>query len=107
MATSSLAHGLRDAARQYMTGPHPFSLRFRGVSSTALHAVLSRRGVWLSGAPLDYNESAKGGELVALFMDISDNNADEYEWVGDGKGYREWQFGSGRRLFWSESTFHL
>jgi hypothetical protein len=44
-------------------------------------------GVWLSDVPLDENEGAKG--QVVLAIDIPERVLVPYEWVEDGKGYRE------------------
>ena len=56
--------GFRDATGKYMT-EHTYS------------------GVWLSNVPLGYDEGAKGDELLAVAMDISDAEADEHEWAGE------------------------
>jgi len=44
-------------------------------------------GVWLASMPLDENEGAQGNELLAV--EIPDEVFEEYEWVEEGKGYRE------------------
>ena len=44
-------------------------------------------GVWLSNRPLDANEDAKGEGLLTL--NIPESVIAEYEWVGEGKPYRE------------------
>lgn len=50
------------------------------------------RGVWLSDRPLDVNEGAIEGEAGAdLFLiEIPARVIRDYEWVEDGKPYREW-----------------
>jgi hypothetical protein len=50
------------------------------------------RGVWLSDRPLDINEEARGDELLAVVIGLSDAEVTEYEWVEEGKTYREWLF---------------
>ncbi len=46
------------------------------------------RGVWVSDRPLDSNEGA-AGEWV-LMVDIGEADLSEWEWVEEGKSYREW-----------------
>jgi hypothetical protein len=45
-------------------------------------------GVWLSDRPLDANEGASGRDL--LVVDIPEDALADYEWVEEGKPYREW-----------------
>ena len=45
------------------------------------------RGVWLSDCPLDINEGAKGDTLLVLV--IPEEVIAPYEWIEEGKGYRE------------------
>ena len=45
-------------------------------------------GVWLSDTPLDGNEGAKGDDL--LTVEIQEIAIADYEWIEDGKTYREW-----------------
>jgi hypothetical protein len=47
------------------------------------------RGVWLSEEPLDENEGAKGPVLLEVDIDLVDDALGEYEWLEDGKPYRE------------------
>lgn len=68
-AAAILASGFRDKTACYMT--------------TDEHT-----GVWFSDVPLDENEGAKGDELLCL--EIAEESIAEYEWVEEGKGYREW-----------------
>lgn len=63
-----LADGFRDAEGYYMTA-HLF------------------RGVWVADWPLDCNEGAKGDDL--LVADVPECLVAEFEWIEDGKGYRE------------------
>ena len=49
--------------------------------------LTTHRGVWLSDQPLDVNEGADGNALLAV--DLPDELFEQYEWVEDGKGYRE------------------
>lgn len=44
-------------------------------------------GVWFSSYPLGINEGA-GGDVV-LMLEIPEKIFKEYEWVEDGKNYRE------------------
>ena len=44
-------------------------------------------GVWISDGPLDCNEGANGD--VLLVLDIPEEIFREYEWVEEGKLYRE------------------
>lgn len=46
-----------------------------------------RTGVWLSDSPLDANEGAAGRYVLAV--DIPEYIAARYEWVEEGKGFRE------------------
>jgi hypothetical protein len=45
-------------------------------------------GVWLSDKPLDINESADGDDLLGV--DIPEEVIADFEWVEEGKIYREW-----------------
>jgi len=44
-------------------------------------------GVWLSNIPLDENEGAKGDVLLRIDLDT---DVARFEWIEDGKPYREW-----------------
>jgi hypothetical protein len=46
------------------------------------------KGVWLSNVPLDTNEGAEGDTL--LQVELSEVDIADFEWVEEGKGYREW-----------------
>ena len=48
------------------------------------------RGVWLSDEPLDVNEGAIGDALLEIDLGLEDDAIDRYEWIEEGKGYREW-----------------
>jgi hypothetical protein len=67
-AEEILANGFKDATGYYLTA--------------TLHT-----GVWFADRPLDVNEGADGDVLLAI--DIPENLFAEYEWVEEGKGYRE------------------
>ena len=67
-ADSILAHGFMDSEGRYMTDT-------------------VYRGVWLSDRPLDDNEGADGDTLLSL--EIPDEIVEKYEWIEDGKPYRE------------------
>jgi hypothetical protein len=45
------------------------------------------RGVWLSNVRLDINEGANGDDVLEIYL--PDDLAREYEWVEEGKPYRE------------------
>jgi hypothetical protein len=47
-------------------------------------------GVWLSDVPLDANEGAFGDTLLAVELNLSEEELRKFEWVEEGKGYREW-----------------
>ena len=74
-ADAILAGGFRDASGDYMT---------------------KRRhtGVWLSDVPVDCNEGAIGDVLLLIVMALSQAEQDQYEWVENGKQFREWLFPS-------------
>jgi hypothetical protein len=72
-ADTILANGFRDASGTYLT------------SST-------HKGVWLSDVPLDANEGARGDVLLLIVMRLFEAEQDQYEWVEEGKGFREWLF---------------
>lgn len=59
---------------------------FRDGRGTYLTAN-SYEGVWISSVPLDGNEGAHGDVLLAV--DIPIQRVREFEWVEEGKGYRE------------------
>lgn len=44
-------------------------------------------GVWISDRPLDGNEGAYGAAVLGIDIDA---DLAHYEWVEEGKGYREW-----------------
>lgn len=67
-ASSIVQHGFRDGTGYYMT--------------SSLYS-----GVWLSDIPLDCNEGASGNEL--LVIEIPEDELAEWEWVEEGKPYRE------------------
>ena len=68
-AEQILRDGFRDSIGTYMT--------------TRVHS-----GVWLSNVPLDINEGAEGDTLLQL--ELPEELIADYEWVEDGKPYREW-----------------
>lgn len=65
---SHLAAGYRDATGLYLTSDE-------------------HTGVWLSDRPLDINEGIEGD--VLLVVDIAAELVTPYEWVEEGKPYRE------------------
>jgi len=46
-------------------------------------------GVWLSDVPLDENEGANGDILLEVNTDMTESEIAQYEWIEEGKGYRE------------------
>jgi|GEM_PF-4229669 len=48
------------------------------------------KGVWLSDVPLAVNEGARGDILFKVSLDMNASELDCYEWVEEGKSYREW-----------------
>jgi hypothetical protein len=50
-----------------------------------------RKGVWLSNNKLhDENEGACGDIMIKVSLDMNASELDRYEWVEEGKPYREW-----------------
>jgi hypothetical protein len=70
-ARAILGRGFRDATGSYLT-----SRRFRGV--------------WFSNQPLDVNAGAEGDRLLRVVLPIPLRELRVYEWVEQGKPYREW-----------------
>jgi hypothetical protein len=70
-AESIFRNGFQDAHGTYMTGRE-------------------HSGVWLSGQPLDSNEGACGDVLLRVNLACTEGEIADYEWIGEGKGYREW-----------------
>jgi hypothetical protein len=70
-AIAILRQGFRDATGRYMTD--------------RVHT-----GVWLSDRPLDVNEGVAGETLLRISLNLSEKQIAEYEWIEEGKGYREW-----------------
>lgn len=67
-AAAILADGFRDGRGTYMTD-RMFA------------------GVWLSDTPLEDNEGACGEALLRITIDA---NLDDYEWIEEGRFFREW-----------------
>lgn len=67
-AESILKNGFRDGEGTYLT--------------ETMH-----RGVWLSDRPLDLGQGAKGNDL--LLLDIPEDEISPFEWIEEGKPYRE------------------
>jgi len=70
-ADTILAHGFRDAEGNYLTAN-------------------IYRGVWISEMPLDVHEGAKGDVLLIVEVAVDVTDMDQWEWVEEGKLYREW-----------------
>jgi hypothetical protein len=47
-------------------------------------------GVWVSNVPLDMNEGASGDVPLELQTEMSESDLEQYEWIEEGKSYREW-----------------
>lgn len=47
-------------------------------------------GVWLSDVPLDENEGAHGSALLRVEIDATEEELDRFEWIEEGKSFREW-----------------
>lgn len=60
-----------------------------GARDEARNPVL-QTGVWLSDATLDPNEEANGDTVLEVTIDVAGVDFDEFEWVEEGKPYREW-----------------
>lgn len=45
--------------------------------------------MWLSDSPLDENEGASGDIVLEVTIDLPESKVAQYEWVEEGKGYRE------------------
>ena len=65
---SILENGFRDGEGTYMTG-------------------IMHKGVWIADRPLDFGQGAKGQWLFRI--DIPSAVLEPYEWIEDGKPYRE------------------
>jgi hypothetical protein len=70
-AAAILTGGFKDATGHYITDEE-------------------RTGVWFSSVPLDENEGARGDTLLEVIVDLSADDLADYEWVEEGKPYREW-----------------
>ena len=70
-ASAILASGFEDGTDSYMTA-NEYS------------------GVWLSNIPLDANEGAFGDTLLLVELDMPEGELTQFEWIEQGKGYREW-----------------
>jgi hypothetical protein len=45
-------------------------------------------GVWLSNEPFDQVERSEA--LLEVRLDLTENDLADFEWIEEGKGYREW-----------------
>lgn len=70
-ANAILRDGFRDAKGTYFTD-REFS------------------GVWLSDRTLDENEGACGEALLRVSLDCAEGDIRDFEWIEEGKSYREW-----------------
>jgi hypothetical protein len=48
-------------------------------------------GVWFSDRPLDSNEGTSGDTLLEVTIAATESDIQDWEWVEEDKGYREWQ----------------
>ncbi len=69
IAEQILQHGFRDGIGRYLTDQE-------------------WSGVWVSNAPLDINEGAEGDTVLRI--ELPEKVIADYEWVEEGKPYREW-----------------
>lgn len=69
VAALILRDGFRDSTGTYMT-------------------LREHSGVWLSNVPLDLDEGAVGDTV--LWVELPEQAIAGYEWIEDGKPYREW-----------------
>ena len=51
--------------------------------------IHERAGVWLSDQPLTANDGVLGDVILEVETDLSPDVLAAYEWVEEGKGYRE------------------
>jgi len=70
-AEQIVREGFRDATGRYLTDQE-FS------------------GVWLSDFALYCSEGASMGALLAVDMELTQKQLEFYEWVEEGRSYREW-----------------
>ena len=70
-AEAILRSGFRDAVGYYLTAD-------------------KHTGVWLSDVPLSSNEGAIDGAVLEVVFRVDDAKLARYEWIEDGKPYREW-----------------
>jgi hypothetical protein len=47
-------------------------------------------GVWLSSIPVDGELDADGDSLLMVKLDIDERELSRWEWVAEGRPYREW-----------------
>jgi len=62
---------------------------FRDDEGSYGFGTITLRGVFLSNVPLDFNEGAKGDDLLAVEVP-DDLDLDNFELVQEGAPYREW-----------------
>jgi len=71
IARKIISEGFRDGTGYYLT--------------THLHS-----GVWVSDQPFDANEGACGNVLIRIELAKEEHEIGSFEWIEEGKGYREW-----------------
>ena len=47
-------------------------------------------GVWLSSVPIGSDHGAEGDALLMVELEIDDGELARWEWVAEGRTYREW-----------------
>jgi len=62
---------------------------FRDAEGSYLTQKTSR-GVWLSDRPLDCNEGAEGDTILTVSFSCTEADLADFEWIEEGKPYREW-----------------
>ena len=85
VATQIIANGFRDSEGYYGT--------------ESLH-----RGVWLSDRALDANEGAVGTTVLRVELTKDEPEIADFEWIEEGKPYREWLIPVGERFEGSDIT---
>jgi hypothetical protein len=72
VAATILREGFRDGTGKYLTDKR-------------------HRGVWVSNVPLDQNDGTKDADaLLELQTEMAESDLEKYEWVEEGRTYREW-----------------
>jgi hypothetical protein len=93
------------ARRQMLLEPTLSTLLFHKTTSQAAKGILQDgfrdgrtpymadrefSGIWLSDRPLNANDGVWGNTLLEVLVDLTADALVEWEWVEEGKPYREW-----------------